>query len=217
MVLVGLCLAMPVRAEETLLTSRGVTYRVITAVKGYYLVVPGRDTMPQPDPEESIARCDDLVAAIVALATAGGPRPEFARGPIVPQGRGTSFVDYPQRHQGYQVLGAGARVNLDQGGRIESMGFQYEDEAFPIFKPKDTTALRRTARRAVPRRITGPPIEERLVINTTGEAPARLTYYAIYPVRDWGRDSGWQVTVDAVTGKVLHSRSTIWHVTAAQP
>lgn len=209
-VLVGLCLATVARGEETV-TSRGVTYRIV-AVNSSYHVRPVGDTTSRPSREESLARCDDLVAAILARATAGGRRVEFVRDRVLLLRRGRRWVDYSQRHQGYRVVGAGARVNLNENGRIDLLSLQYESEEFPTFVPRDTTVLREIAVRAVPDTITGPPFEAVLMIDPRGEAPSRLIYFVIFPVRAKDRDRGWQVDVDAVTGEVLHSETTTRHV-----
>ena len=53
------------------------------------------------------------------------------------------------------------------------------------------------------------------MIDPMGEAPARLSYYVTYPVREQGADGGWQVILDAVTGKVVSSATTSMHSAAA--
>jgi hypothetical protein len=55
------------------------------------------------------------------------------------------------------------------------------------------------------------------MIDPNGEAPARLVYLVVFPVRARGMDGGWQVDVDAVTGQVLRSETTFRQVTEAQP
>jgi hypothetical protein len=187
----------------------------LSAVNGSFMA---RSEGGQPDTltlDQSLARCDELVAAIIERATPTGRKPPFARDRTVPLRHGMTWVEYSQRHQGYRIVGAGGRIELDASGRITFAGLQYESERFRTFKPRDLGTLAGRARRAVPRAITGPAVQAELMIDPMGDAPARLLYFAIYPVRDRGQEGGWQVSLDAVTGKVLSSRTTFLNAAAA--
>jgi hypothetical protein len=211
-ILVGLCLGTSASGGETVtsdgtMTSHSVTYRIV-GVNSSYMVTPLRDPTTRLSDEESLARCDELVAAVLARVTAG-ERVEFVRDRIYSPPGGQGWVDYSQRHQGYRIVSAGARVNRDPSGRIFLMGLQYESRHLPTFVARDTTALVKVASRAVPHRITGPPLQAEVMVG--GDAPSGLTCFVIFPIRYQGMDSGWQVDVDAVTGEVFHSASTARH------
>lgn len=204
--------------HREILTVGGVSYR-LSGVNGSFMARPEG---AQPDmlaPEESLARCDDLVAAIIERAAPTGRKAPFVRDRTVPlrhgQIRSQTRVEYSQRHQGYRIVGGGGRIELDAGGRIAFAGVQYESERFPRFKPRDIAALDGIARWAVHRQITGPALQAELMIDPNGDAPARLLYFVVYPVRDQGREGGWQVSLDAVTGKVVSSVTTSMNVAAA--
>lgn len=216
-VLVGICLATIAQSEETrivreVLTSHGVRYR-ITGVNDSYSARPdysGTISPPALGLEESLERCDSLVAAILELAAPAGAEAAFLR-EAEPLDRGRTWVDYLQRHQGYPIVGAGARLHLDIQGRIEFAGLQYEAETFPIFKPLKVAGLLEIAERAVPYLITGPPLQADLMIDPQGDSPARLFYFVVFPIRARARDSGWQVSVDAITGELISSQTTDVH------
>lgn len=201
--------------RQELITASGARYRV-SGVNGSFMALPegGQPSMPTMD--ESLALCDELVAAILEWATPAGRKPPHVLDRTVPLLHGRTWVDYSQRHQGYRVLGYGARIELDAAGRISSAGVQYESEAFPRFKPRNVASLEKVARWAVGRAITGPALMAEIMVDPNGDAPARLIYYAIFPVLEFGREAGWQVAVDAITGKVISSGSTTKHV-AARP
>lgn len=189
------------------LTVGGARYR-LSGVNGSFIAHPDG---PQPGVltlDQSLARCDALVAAILERATPTGGKAPFVRDRTAPQGHGVTCVEYSQRHQGYRIVGGGARIQLNAGGGISFAGLQYESGTLPSFKPRDLASLARVAKRAVPRPITGPPLHAELMIDPNGGAPARLMYCITYPVRERGHESGWQVSVDAVTGKVIHSATT---------
>lgn len=216
--LFSLCVVPRARGQEMirqeLLTVGDARYR-LSGVNGSFIARPEG---AQPDTltlEESLARCDELVAAIIERATPAGRKAPLIRDRTVPQGHGSTWVEYSQRHQGYRIVGGGGRLELGAGGGITFAGVTYESETFPRFKPRDVAALARIARRAVPRPITGPAAQAELMIDPAGEAPARLLYIAVYPVRERGGDGGWQVSVDAVTGKVVSSATTSVHAAAA--
>jgi hypothetical protein len=197
-----------------ILSVGGARYR-LTGVNGSFIAhpvdyLPGMLTLDQ-----SLARCDELVAAIIERATPTGRKAPFVRDRTVPLRHDRTWVEYSQRHQGYRIVGGGGRIELDSEGKISSAGVQYESERFPMFKPKALSALARKAERAVPRLITGPAAQAELMIDPNGEAPARLLYFVVYPVRDQGHESGWQVSVDAVTGKVIRSATTMMQAAAA--
>jgi len=196
------------------LTVGDARYR-LTGVDGSFTAHPD-GTQPQGLTwDQSLARCDALVAAIIARATPAGRKAPFVLERTVPQPQGQNWVEYSQRHQGYRILGGGARIGLDAGGRITFAGVQYESEEFPTFKPRPLAILAWNARWAVPRWTTGPAMQAELMIDPMGDAPARLVYLVVYPVREWGHESGWQVSVDAVTGKVVSSRTTTVNAAAA--
>ena len=210
-----MCLSVTASAQtDEVLTLHGLRYR-ITGVNDFYFVRPqfGLVTPYRPalDEEESLARCDSLVAAILALAAGDRNPPRFLRDRMVPQPGGGSWVDYSQRHQGYRIVSAGARLILDPLGRIESAGLQYESRKLPIFKPLNVAGLHEIAERAVPYQITGPPFQADLMIDTQGDSPARLLYFVVFPIRARGQDSGWQVRVNAVTGELIASETTAIH------
>ena len=212
-VLFMLC-AVPCAQGQEILTVGGARYR-FSGVNNSFIVHPEGT---QPDTltlEESLARCDELVAAILERATPTGRKVAFLRDRTVPLPRSLTWVEYSQRHQGYRIVGAGGRIGLDARGRITFAGLQYESEKFRTFKPRNIAALAATARRAVPRRIIGPPLHADLMIDPMGEAPARLSYYITYPVREQGADGGWQVIMDAVTGKVVSSATSSIQAAAA--
>ena len=216
--LFSLCVASVLHGQEMirqeLLTVGGVRYR-LSGVNGSLMADPEGSQPDTLDLEETLAHCDELVAAIVERAPPRGRKAPFVRDRTVPLRHGTTWVEYSQRHQGYKVLGGGGRIEVAPGGWIHFAGLGYESETFPRFKPRDVRALDRIARWAVGRAITGPPAQAEMMIDPNGDAPARLIYYAIFPVREWGRDGGWQVSVDAVTGKVISSGSTAKHAAAA--
>lgn len=200
--------------RQELLVVGGVRYR-LSGVNGSFMALPEGS---QPDTltlEESLARCDELVAAIIERAAPAGRKAPFIRDRAVPQGHDRTWVEYSQRHQGYRILGAGGRIEVVVGGRIHFAGLGYESERFASFKPRSVAALSWIARWAVPRWTTGPPLQAELMIDPNGEAPARLLYFVTYPVWEWGREGGWQVTVDAVTGKVVRSTTTTMHAASA--
>lgn len=212
-----ICLSVAASAQvqvDEVLTSHGVRYR-LTGVNDSYFVRPqfGLVTPYRPalDEEESLARCDSLVAAILARAAGDRKPPRFLRDRMVPQPGGGSWVDYSQRHQGHRIVSAGARLILDPLGRIESAGLQYEPKKLPIFKPLNVAGLHEIAERAVPYEITGPPFQADLMIDTQGDSPARLFYLVVFPIRAHGRDGGWQVRVNAVTGELIASETTAIH------
>jgi hypothetical protein len=218
--LVSLCLVPCAHGQEMirqeLLTVGGAKYR-LSGVNGSFIAHPEG---AQPDMltlDQSLARCDELVAVIIARAAPAGRKAPFVRDRTVPLRHGLTWVEYSQRHQGYRIVGGGGRIELNAAGGISFAGLQYESETFPSFKPRDLAALARAAKRAVPRPITGPPLQAELMIDPNGGAPARLMYYITYPVRERGHDGGWQVSVDAVTGKVLRSATTSVHAAAAGP
>jgi hypothetical protein len=209
--LVSLCVVPCAHGQEIIrqeiLTVGGANYR-LSGVNGSFMARPEGS---QPDTltlEESLARCDKLVAAIIERAAPTGRKAPFIRDRTVPQGHGLTWVEYSQRDQGYRIVGAGGRIEVVVGGWINFAGLQYESEKFTSFKPRDVAALSRIAKRAVPRPIIGPPLQAELMIDPNGDEPARLMYHVIYPVRERGRDGGWQVSMDAVTGKVVSSVTT---------
>ena len=218
-VLLSLCVAPGAHGQDItreLLTVGDARYR-LSGVNGSFMADPEG---AQPDTltlDQSLARCDALVAAILERATPAGRKAPFVRDRTVPLRHGGSWVDYSQRHQGYRIVGGGGRIHLDSRGRISSAGVQYESEKFPSFKPRSLAVLAGNAQRAVPHPITGPPLQAELMIDSNGEAPAVLLYLVVYPVRERGGDGGWQVTVDGVTGKVIHSGTTSRHAAAAAP
>src|SRR5262249_44225660 len=120
-----------------------------------------------------------------------------------------------QRHQGYRILGGGGRVEIDSLGRVSRGGFTYETEKLRIFQAMKSAALEKLARAAVPFPRQGPPVSQELMIDPLGDAPAELRDFVLYQVKRNGRVEGWQVIVNAETGKVVDSRSTVVNAASA--
>ena len=166
---------------------------------------------------EKLSQCDELVA--LTLKSQGLPGPGQAglvRERVEPGRDGRCLVLYLQHHQGYRILGAGGRLELDSHGHIVFAGFTYETEKLRNFRPMDSVTLERRAASAVPHPRLGPPISQELMIDPLGDAPAQLRDYVVYQVRANDRVEGWQVMLDAETGKVLDSRSTFMNVESPQ-
>jgi len=182
--------------------------------------------------DELLARSDEFAALALKTWGMSGPgaagfvrdRVETANG---------FWVIYSQRHQGYPIYGTGGRIELDACGRALFCGLSYAAEKLRDFRPRDSTALERIAASAVrhawmerqqrvksgwvpfweaPR--VGWPVEQGMMIQHPGgslsTAPAELDAWFVYGLSsDRGRmHEGWQVVLNAETGKVVDSSST---------
>jgi hypothetical protein len=213
--LATLCLATFVRAQEVFqgsFVAFGDRYRV-SAVNSSLMLGPevpfGPRKRARALPEdEKLSRCDEFVA--LALRSRGLPGPggvPLVRDRVEPRPEDRSWVLYAQRHQGYRILGAGGRIELDAYGRVLFAGLSYETEKLRNFRPMDSSALKKLAASAVPHPRVGLPISQELMIDPLGDAPAQLRAYVVYQVQAHERVEGWQVILDAETGKVLDSFS----------
>jgi hypothetical protein len=209
--LVALCLATFAHAQDVVVAS-GVRYRV-SAVNSSLILVPEVPfASRKPDralrEDEKLARCDELVArALEARGLPDSGQASLVRDRVEPRPENRSWVLYVQRHQGYRILGAGGRLELDSYGRILFAGLSCETEKLRTFRPMDSVALEKLAAPAVPHPRLGAPVSQELMIDPMGDAPAQLRAYFIYQIRANDRVEGWQVTLDAVTGEVLGSFS----------
>jgi len=162
---------------------------------------------------EKLSRCDEFVAlALKAQGLAGPEGARLVRDRVEPRPEDRSWVLYSQRHQGYRIVGAGGRTELDANGRVRFAGLTCETESLRTFRPMDLAALVRLAAPAVPHPRVGPPIRQELMIDPLGDAPAQLRAYVVYQVRANDRVEGWQVILDAETGKVIDSFSLLMNV-----
>jgi hypothetical protein len=219
--LVALCVASLAHAQRVVvdsLVASGVRYR-LAAVNSTLMLrpeVPFATTKPESTlgQDETLHRCDEFVALALkasGLADSGGAG--LVRDRVEPRPERGSWVVYAQRHQGYRILGAGGRLELDSRGRILSAGLTYETEQLRTFPaPMDSVALEKRAAAAVPHPRLGAPMSLELMIDPLGEAPAQLRAYVVYRVRVNDRVEGWQVILDAVTGKVLDSFTLVRYV-----
>ena len=171
----------------------------------FYLVAsdpPGKTIALSED--DRLERSDELVRAILRYAKVDPRKIDFARDRFLP-GQHQSMVTYVQRHQRYPIVSAGARLILDQNGRIARAYLTYDTRELPTFAPKDSLDLRKIALRAVP----FPPVDDTwrptLAIDLMNGGPARLFYNATFEVRKQGEERPWRVCIDAVTGEVIDS------------
>ena len=215
--LVAHCLATFAHAQDVVqdvVVASGVRYRV-SAVNSSLILVPEVPlTSRKPEralqQDEKLSRCDEFVAlALKARGLADSGEARLVRDRVEPRPENRSWVLYVQRHQGYRILGAGGRLELDSYGRILFAGFTYETEKLRTFRPMDSVALEKRAASAVPHPRLGAPISQELMIDPLGDAPAQLRAYVVYQVRANHRVEGWQVILDAVTGEVLDSFSLV--------
>lgn len=221
--LAALGLATFARAQDEFrgeLDVSGIQYRV-AGVNSVLMLRP-EDPLPTPKSapalklDQKLSRCDEFVALALKLwGRAGSRDARLVRERVEPQRGDRSLVVYSQRHQGYEILGGGGRLEIDSHGRVLFAGLGYETEKLRDFRPMNFAALQKLAASAVPHRM-GPPVEHGLKIDPLGDAPAELRAYLIYMVRNRGRLEGWQVVVNAETGKVVHSASTMMNAGSQQ-
>jgi hypothetical protein len=218
--LVALCAAGLAHGQDTFqgsVVASGVRYRV-SGVKSVLMATPefpfdaGKPERA-PTQDETLSRCDEFVAlALKARGFADTGRAGLVRGHVEPMRGSRNLVVYEQRNQGYKVLGAGGRLELDAYGRILFAGLTYESENFPIFRaPLNSVALENLAASAVPHRIVEPPIRQELMIDPMDDAPAQLRAYVVYRVQVDHAIEGWEVILDAVTGRIINSFSLMMH------
>lgn len=223
--LVALCVADFARAQDVLDTSvvaSGIRYR-LSAVNSSLILrpeVPFGATRPERTLREDaeLSRCDELVAlALKARGWADSGAAGLARDRVEGLPEQKRWVLYVQRHQGYRIVGAGGRLELDSYGRIVYAGLSYETEKLRTFQtPLDSVALQKRAAAAVPHPRLGAPIRQELMIDPMGDAPAQLRAYVIYRVRVNDDVEGWEVILDAETGKVLESFSLLMNVESSR-
>lgn len=209
----ALCLATFARAQEVVVIS-GVRYR-IARVNSSLMLIPdapfaaSKSARALPT-DEMLSRCDQFVAralAVRGLPDTGDARLVRDRVEARPEKR--TWVLYVQRHQGYRILGAGGRLEVDSCGRVLFAGLTCETEELRSFRPMDSAALEKLAAPAVPHPRVGPPTHQELMIDPLGEAPAELRAFVVYRVRNNNRVEGWQVILNAETGKVVDSFSLV--------
>jgi hypothetical protein len=213
--IVALCLATFAHAQDVfqgVIVASGVRYR-LSAVNSSLILVPevsfaSRKPKRALRQDEKLARCDEFVAlALEARGLADSGEASLVRDRVEPLPENRTWVLYDQRHQGYRILGAGGRLELDSYGRIVFAGLTYETEKLRTFLPMDSAALVKRAASAVPHPRLGAPISQELMIDPLGDAPAQLRAYVVYQVRANDLVEGWQVTLDAESGEVLDSFS----------
>jgi hypothetical protein len=210
--LVALSLATVAYAQQLIVIS-GVRYRV-GAVNSSLILRPEDDhPTRKPGPalkqDEMLVRCDEFVA--LALKAQGWPNSgegRLVRDHLEPQRDDRTLVVYTQRHQGYRILGTGGRVEIDSYGRVLFAGLTWEQEKLRNFRPMNAVMLEKRAAAAVPYPRVGAPYSQELMIDPLGDAPAQLRDYVIYQVRRNHRVEGWQIMLNAETGKVLGSATT---------
>lgn len=214
--LAGIGFATFARAQDEaqgVVVASGVRYR-FTSVNSILMLQP-EDTLATPpvlSQGERLARCDTLVAAALKtrwLVDPADPTLVRARAQSLPEKK--SWVVYVQRHQGYRILGPGARLELDASGQILFGGITYEREKLREFRPLSLAALEKHAATAVPHPRVGPVFSQELIIDPLDDAPAELRDYVVFQVRNRGHVEGWQVIVNAETGKIVYSSSTVRH------
>ena len=218
-VAVALCVASIAHAQDIasdVLVVSDVRYR-LTAVNSSLMLRPDvpfatRGPGPVLAQDEKLARCDQFVA--LALASRGYPA-VLVRVRVEPTRDDQVSVVYEQRHQGYKIIGAGGRLEVDSRGRVQFAGLTYETEKLRTFRPMSPAALAKRAAPAVPHPRLGPPISQELMIDPLGDAPAQLRAYFIYQVKNRDRPEPWEVIVDAETGEVRESFSLFMNVGAA--
>lgn len=219
--LAALCLATFARAQQVVVIS-GVRYRA-SAVNTSLILVPEVPFSPRKPErtlrqDEKLSRCDEFVArALETQGWADSGDAGLVRDRVEPRPENRTWVLYAQRHQGYRILGAGGRLELDSYGRILFAGLTYETEKLRTFRPMSSAALVKRAASAVPHPRLGAPISQELMIDPLGDAPAQLRAYVIYQVRRNHRVEGWQVTLDAETGKALDSFSLFMNAESPPP
>jgi len=199
----------------------GDRYRVSAVNTSLMLIPEGSFATRKParalTEDEKLSRCDEFVA--LALKTQGLPDPgdvRLVRDRVEPRPEERRWVLYSQRHQGYRILGAGGRIELDAYGRVLFAGVNYETEKLRAFRAMDSAALGKRAASVVRQRRVGPSVSQELMIDPLGDAPAELRAYVIYQVRARNRLEGWQVTLDAETGRVIDSSSLFMHADSPQ-
>lgn len=205
-----LCLANCARAQEVV-TISGVRYRVAGVNSTLMLIPDAPFAAARALPHgEKLSRCDEFVARALearGLPDSGDARLVRDRVEARPEKR--TWVIYAQRHQGYRILGAGGRLEIDSCGRVLFAGLTCETEELRDFRPMDSAALEKLAAPAVPHPRVGPPIQQELMIDPLGDAPAELRAFVVYRVRNNSRVESWQVILDAETGKVVDSFSRV--------
>ena len=198
---------------QGVVVASGVRYR-FSSVNTLLILRPDSSDSDKParvlSQSERMARCDELVAAALKERGLPGPgNPGLVRDRVEGLPHESSWVIYSQRHQGYRVLGAGGRLELDSHGRIQFAGLSYETEKLRHFQPLDSAAIEKRAAAAVPHSRVGGPFSQELMIDPLEGAPAELRSYFTYRIRNHDQIEGWQVIVNAETGKVIDSSSTV--------
>ena len=102
--------------------------------------------------ERSVCRARPGIAGLSGLGSIG-----MVREKVETRGDHRTFVVYAQRDQGYRIIGAGGRIELDSYGRVIRGGLTYQTEKPRTFRPMTVAALERIAAAAVPHPREGPP------------------------------------------------------------
>src|ERR1043165_2678894 len=146
--ILGLSFAALGRAESVV--SNGISYRVSVAQSSVILAPEAPFTSKAPattlQMDEKLSRCDDFVAAALqsaGLVSEGGVG--LVRDRVESRPDGQSWVLYSQYHQGYRILGAGGRLEIDTYGRVVFAGLSHESEELRTFHPMNGTALEQHA------------------------------------------------------------------------